>query len=160
MPLRYLNRLPGPPDLINHYPGETPADKIYARWVTPYDPQEKNAPAPPILELYQSHLAQPVDDENHPEPEPDPDPDQDQNPEQDPEELYWPGPGYQPALEHLKKRLLEQNWTLVQEDSGKDFVHCFLAQPADNAWQPTQKLFAQLSGYNKEGLDIPDLTFR
>ena len=154
MPLRYRNALPGPPDLINLYPGETPADEIYARWVTPYDAQEQNEPEPPLLELYQSHLAQPVDDENRPEPEPEGDP------EAEPEELYLPGPGYFPALEHLKERLLEQNWTLVQEDSGKDFNHCFLAQPEGSGWQPTKKLFAQLQGYNKKGIDTADYSRR
>ena len=145
MPLRYLNRMPGPPDLLQNFPGETPADEIYARWVTPYNPQEPNDPAPPLLELYQSHLAQPVDAENNPEP-------WSEELEQQYEE-YFPGPGYQPALEHLKKLLLAHHWTLIQEDSGKDFNHCFLAQPEGAGWQPTRKLFAQLQGYNKKGDD-------
>lgn len=43
-----------------------------------------------------------------------------------------------------------RRWTLVEADDDKDFNRYFLGQPEHNAWQPTRKLFNELSGYNRD----------
>lgn len=136
MPRRYLSEMPEPPALIRRYDGDMAADQVSAQWVTPFDPQEVNEPEPPLLEVYQSNLAQRIDRNRKPCPEDWPD---DQ-----------PHPDYQPALSHVLDLLEAQGWTLVEDNSGKDFNSCILRQPEQNAWQPTKTLFAELSGYNRE----------
>ena len=154
MARRYLNKLPGPPDLLQKFPPAAPADEIFAQWVTPYDPRWNNEPEPPLLEIYQSPLAWPVDPDNNPAPpleEADPagypaenGPRQDSD--LDPE--IW-----QPALEHFRALLESLGWELTDSDSNKDFSHYYLKQPPGQEWQPTKKLFQELSGYNRSVKD-------
>ena len=136
MPRRYLSEMPNPPGLIHSFDGDMPVDQVSAQWVTPFDPGKVNEPEPPLLEVYQSNLAQRIDRDRKPCPEDWPD---DQ-----------PHPDYRTALSHVLDRLEAQGWTLVEDTSGKDFDSCILRQPEQNAWQPTKALFAELNGYNRE----------
>ena len=99
MPRRYLSELPDPPALIRSYDGDMPADQVSAQWVTPFNPREVNEPEPPLLEVFQSNLAQRIDQDRKPCPEDWPD---DQ-----------PHPDYRTALSHVLDLLAARGWTLV-----------------------------------------------
>lgn len=136
MPRRYLSELPPPPALIASYDGPMPVDQVYAQWVTPFEPQENlEGPEPPLLEIYQSNLAELIDQDRNPCPEDDP---------------AAASGQYQPALNHILALLEARGWTLVESDDDKDFNRFYLRQPEHNAWQPTRKLFNELSGYNRD----------
>ena len=158
MARRYLNKMPGPPDLLNKFPPATPADEIFAQWVTQYDPRWNNDPEPPLLEIYQSHLAWPVDAANNPAPplkeENEAAGPEAENPETDPHRDFGLDPEiWQPALEHFRELLESLGWELADSDSNKDFSHYYLKQPPGQEWQPTKKLFQELSGYNRSVKD-------
>lgn len=137
MPRRYLNELPEPPALISSYDGLMPADQVYAHWVTPFDRQVNiESPEPPLLEIYQSNLAELIDQDRNPCPEDDP--------------AAAASGQYQPALSHVLALLEARGRIFVADDDDKDFNRFYLRQPEHNAWQPTLKLFNELSGYNRD----------
>ena len=136
MPRRYLNELPEPPALISSYDSLMPSDQVYAQWVTPFPRYgEVESPEPPLLEIYQSNLAELIDQDRNPCPEDDP---------------AAASGRYQPALNHILALLEARGWTFVESDDDKDFNRFYLRQPENNAWQPTRKLFNELSGYNRD----------
>ena len=99
-------------------------------------PPGLNEPEPPLLEVYQSNLAQRIDRDRNPCPADWPD---DQ-----------PRPDCRTALSHVLDLREARGWTLVEDTSGKDFDACILRQPEQNAWQPTKALSTELNGYNRE----------
>ena len=154
MARRYLNKMPGPPALLQKFPPALPADAIFAQWVTQYDPRWNNEPEPPLLEIYQSHLAWPVDADNNPAPPLEEAEDQDDPAENGRRQDFGLDPEiWQPALEHFLALLEARGWKLADSDSNKDFNHYYLKQPPGREWQPTKKLFQELSGYNRSVKD-------